>query len=44
MGFNIDENWTQAIEAISLSDKYATYRGYDTRPDGSGIYRLVCPR
>ena len=41
-GFSIDENWAQAITAISLSDKYATYRGDGTRPNGSGIYRLVC--
>lgn len=36
------ENWARAIHAVSLSDKYAAWRGYDERPDGSGIYRLVC--
>jgi hypothetical protein len=41
-GFSIDEHWAQAIKAVSLFDKYASYRGYDTGPDGSGIYRLVC--
>ncbi len=36
------KNWAKAVHAVSLSDKYATWRAYDTRPDGSGIYRLVC--
>ena len=36
------ENWAQAIHAVSLSDKYAGFRSYDTHPDGSGIYRVVC--
>ena len=35
-------NWTRAAHAISLSEKYAAWRSYDERPDGSGIYRLVC--
>ena len=34
--------WTQAINAVSLSDKYAAYRDYDARTDGSGIYAQVC--
>ncbi|WP_437632935.1 PAS domain S-box protein [Sorangium sp. So ce854] len=37
-----DHNWAQAISAVSLSDRYAAYRGYDARTDGSGIYTLVC--
>jgi PAS domain S-box-containing protein len=40
--FTVDENWGQAIHGISLSEKYAAYSGYDVKPDGSGIYRLVC--
>jgi signal transduction histidine kinase/DNA-binding response OmpR family regulator len=32
----------QDINAISLSEKYAQWRDYDTQPDGSGIYSLVC--
>ncbi len=36
------EDWAKAVHAISLSDKYAAWRTYDERPDGSGIYRLVC--
>lgn len=37
----IDGNWARAVNAVSLSDKYAGWREYDERPDGSGIYRLV---
>ncbi|MFN4258306.1 MAG: ATP-binding protein [Gemmataceae bacterium] len=40
--FTVDRNWTQAITGLSLSEKYAAYRCYDTKPDGSGIYSLVC--
>lgn len=32
----------QNINAVSLSEKYAQWRDYDTQPDGSGIYSLVC--
>lgn len=35
-------NWAKALHAVSLSDKYAGWRTYDERPDGSGIYRLIC--
>lgn len=38
----IDENWAQAINAVSLSDKYAAWQTYLKMPDGSGIYALVC--
>jgi PAS domain S-box-containing protein len=34
--------WSQAINAISLSDKYAGYRDYAVKTDGSGIYAEVC--
>ncbi|KYF84200.1 hypothetical protein BE17_52450 [Sorangium cellulosum] len=37
-----DQNWAQAINAVSLSDKYAAYRGYEARTTGGGIYTLVC--
>lgn len=33
---------SQAIQAVSLSEKYAAWQDYDEKPDGSGIYRLVC--
>ncbi|HEY7767730.1 ATP-binding protein [Longimicrobium sp.] len=36
-----DVTWSQAINAVSLSDRYADWREYDVQPDGSGIYRLV---
>lgn len=38
----IGENWTQAINSVSLSDKYAAWRDYDQEPSGSGIYACVC--
>ncbi len=41
-GFTVDQNWAQATNNVSLSEKYAAFRGYETRPDGSGIYSLVC--
>jgi PAS domain S-box-containing protein len=31
----------QFISAVSLSDRYSQWRGYDEEPDGSGIYALV---
>ncbi|GGJ63606.1 SpoIIE family protein phosphatase [Streptomyces brasiliensis] len=34
--------WAQAINAVSLSDKYAEYRSFDALPVGEGIYVLVC--
>ncbi len=38
----IDQNWAQSIDAVYLSDKYAQWRGYNAKPDGSGIYACVC--
>lgn len=40
--FSVGESWAQAITAVSLSEKYEAWRSYDERPDGSGIYALVC--
>jgi PAS domain S-box-containing protein len=37
-----DESCAQLIQHTSLSSKYAAWQGYDERPDGSGIYKLVC--
>jgi len=34
--------WTQAVNAVSLSDKYAGYRHYAAQTDGSGIYAEIC--
>ncbi|MCA1246703.1 ATP-binding protein [Massilia sp. MS-15] len=36
------ENWTQAINAVSLSEKYAAYRSFAAPTEGSGIYAEVC--
>ncbi|RZA36475.1 MAG: PAS domain S-box protein [Lysobacteraceae bacterium] len=36
------DNWAQAINAVSLSDKYAGYGDFNARTDGSGIYAEVC--
>ncbi len=38
----VSKDWAKAMHAVSLSDKYAAWREYDERPDGSGIYRVVC--
>ena len=35
-------NWNQAINAVSLSDKYALWRDADIRIDGTGIYTIIC--
>jgi PAS domain S-box-containing protein len=37
-----DQNWARAINVISVSEKYIARPPYDERPDGSGIYALVC--
>jgi PAS domain S-box-containing protein len=38
----VGSGWAQAIQALSLSDKYAPWRSYAAVPDGSGIYAMVC--
>lgn len=35
-------DWSQAITAVSLSDRYARWRDYERAPDGSGIYAYLC--
>jgi len=37
----IGQNWSQAISAIFLSDKYTQWQNYDVKPDRSGIYGCV---
>ncbi|WP_437732793.1 PAS domain S-box protein [Sorangium sp. So ce1335] len=37
-----DDDRAQAISAVSLSDKYAAYRGHDAKTDGSGTHTLAC--
>jgi len=38
----VNDNWAQAINTVYLSDKYAQWRNYDAKTDGSGIYTYVC--
>jgi PAS domain S-box-containing protein len=37
-----DGDWSAAVQAVSLSDKYAAYRSYDVRPNGTGLSGLIC--
>lgn len=39
---SVNREQAQAIHAVSLSEKYATYRHLIRPVDGSGIYELVC--
>jgi PAS domain S-box-containing protein len=34
-------DWSGAVRAVSLSEKYEAYRDYNAQPDGSGIYALA---
>ena len=36
------EDLSQAVNALSLSDKYAPWRDYAVVPDGSGVYAMIC--
>jgi signal transduction histidine kinase len=35
-------DWSQVITSLSVSERFAAYRSYSARPEGTGIYRLVC--
>nr|CAD6628268.1 PAS domain S-box protein [Rhizobium sp. TCK]CAD6630244.1 PAS domain S-box protein [arsenite-oxidising bacterium NT-25] len=35
-------DWSQAMSAVALTEKYAGWRNFNELPDGSGIYALVC--
>ena len=35
-------DWSQAINAVALTDRYGEWRNYDTMPDGGGIYSWLC--
>lgn len=37
-----DGSWRQAINSVSLSDKYAEWRSFSAPTTGVGIYALVC--
>lgn len=41
-GLTTNQDWGHAIHAVALSDKYAAWRDFAQKPDGSGVYRLVC--
>jgi signal transduction histidine kinase/ActR/RegA family two-component response regulator len=42
ISLTVNQNWAQAISAVSLSDKYAAWRSYAEQSNGSGVYSLVC--
>jgi len=42
VSLTVNSDWKQAINALSLSEKYAKYRLLIEPPDGTGIYALVC--
>jgi len=42
VSLTISSDWKQAINALSLSEKYAKYRDLIEPPDGTGIYAMVC--
>lgn len=42
VSLTIDSSWAQAISAVSLSDKYASFQRLEGEPDGTGIYAVVC--
>lgn len=42
VSLTVNSDWGQAINALSLSEKYAKYRDMIEAPDGTGIYALVC--
>ena len=35
-------DWSQAINAVALTDKYGQWREYATMPQGNGIYAWLC--
>jgi PAS domain S-box-containing protein len=38
----LNEQWSQAITSVSLSDLYAPWHSFAAQPTGHGIYSLVC--
>jgi PAS domain S-box-containing protein len=35
-------SWARSIHAVSMSDKYGTWRDWREQPEGSGVYTWVC--
>lgn len=42
VSLTMNSDWAQAINALSLSEKYAAYRDRMKPPDGTGIYAAIC--
>ncbi|MES2508378.1 MAG: PAS domain S-box protein [Pseudomonadota bacterium] len=42
VSLTVNNDWAQAINALSLSEKYAAYKDLRDPADGSGIYAMVC--
>ncbi len=38
----VGPDWSQAIQCVLLSEKYAAWRTYDEKPNGTGIYARIC--
>jgi PAS domain S-box-containing protein len=38
----VGEDWSQAVNCVSLSDKYARWSEYAARPEGTGLSAEVC--
>lgn len=37
-----DNDWSQVVTSLSMSQRYDAWRRYDVPPTGAGIYALVC--
>lgn len=42
IGLTRGTDWSQSINAFSLSEKYAAWKNYDEPSTGKGIYSLIC--
>ena len=40
--FVVGNNWEDAVTSVSLSDKYQQWQHYCGRPNGGGVYSVVC--
>ncbi|QRO02341.1 PAS domain-containing protein [Archangium violaceum] len=38
----VEGGWSQAIHAVSMSDRYGAWRDWKESPEGTGIYSWVC--
>ncbi|MES3000383.1 MAG: PAS domain-containing protein [Pseudomonadota bacterium] len=37
-----NDDWSQVVTSLSVSQRYEQWRGYDVPPSGEGIYAMVC--